>query len=307
MFKVLIIYLIFFAGLEALEQKPYVFGVLHSQLGNQMFIVAVTSAHAWDHDAIPCIPRSMAKKAGGMKAEGLTTNFQHVFFRCLTTLPKSRVSLNWKQPHPCHFIFDPIPFRPNMSLSGIFQNEGYFAHHRDKILNLFAPREDDLAYIREKYKDILEHPKSVGVQVRNFGIQKDRVAWSWGVQYGYDYFQKAMDLFPDDSLFVVSTNDRDFASRNVPVENKNVIFLENEPYYIELFLLSMLKHNIISNSTFGWWAAWLNQNPDKMVVTPKLWIDPDPKILFGPMEVWPAGWIQIDAKWDKPNGDKLIP
>lgn len=275
-----------------------IYGKIDGQLGNQMFRVAAVCSHAWDHGATPCFPDLTTNRR-----VGIPTNYRHLFFRCNAAVPKSRKPFRWKQPREFHFSYIPIPYRSNMEIRGMFQNERYFAHNRDQILNLFSPGEEDLVYIKEKYKELLEHPLTVGIQIRNFGIVEDKQAWVWGVQYGYDYFQKAMALFPDDSLFVVSTNDLEFARQNVPTENKNIIFLENEPYYIELFLLSMLKHAIISNSSFGWWAAWLNQNPDKIVVAPKYWIDPDPQFLRGAMEVWPEEWIQIDAKWAKPNSD----
>lgn len=259
-----------------------------------MFQVAATCSHAWDNGATPYFPDFAANPS-----LGIPTNYEHVFFRCNHSEPTSSPALQWAQPIRLRFTYAPIPYYPNMRINGNFQNERFFAHHRDKIVKLFSPKEDDLAYINEKYKEILEHPKTVGIQVRNFGIPNDKSAWSWGAQYGYDYFQKAMALFPEDSLFIVSTNDMPFARQNVPTENKNVIFLENEHYYIELFLLSMLKHNIISNSTFGWWAAWLNRNPDKIVVTPRRWIGAKLRRI----DVWPPGWIQINAKWGKPHGN----
>ncbi len=279
-------------------QQPCVEGKLKDQLGNQMFQVAATCAFAWDHNATPCFPDLLTKED-----DGVPENYEHVFFRCNTSCPKQPSSFHWHLPNEYNHAFLPVPYKPNMSMAGTFQCPKYFAHHEKKIQALFAPHPDDLAYIKKKYSFLLNHPNTVGVQVRWFGVQRDSPWWSCLAQYGYDYFAKAMALFPPDALFVVSTNDREFAQMNIPKKYQNVVYLENEPYYIDLYLLSLCKHNIISNSTFGWWSAWLNQNPNKSIVAPVLWIDPYPSGAKKPvkMDVYPEGWLRIKAKWRKPK------
>jgi hypothetical protein len=54
--------------------------------------------------------------------------------------------------------------------------------------------------------------------------------------------------------------------------------------------MSACKHNIIANSSFSWWGAWLNPNPDKIVIAPKKWLN-DPKI--DTRDVTPKEWIRI--------------
>jgi hypothetical protein len=184
---------------------------------------------------------------------------------------------------------------------GTFQTEKYFSHHRQKILELFAPHPIDLAYIQTKYSAILNHPKTVGVQIRWWGRAHD-LKWSeFLVQYGLDYFTQAVACFPEDSLFVVSSNNLAFAKANFPDHVKNVIFITDEPYYIDFHLLSLCKHQIISNSSFGWWTAWLNQNPNKIVITPQEWIDPKWHYMTPVKDVWPPEWVQINAEWEKPK------
>ncbi|HNL60742.1 MAG TPA: alpha-1,2-fucosyltransferase [Chitinophagaceae bacterium] len=54
--------------------------------------------------------------------------------------------------------------------------------------------------------------------------------------------------------------------------------------------MSVCKHNIIANSSFSWWGAWLNENPDKIVIAPKNWFNKGPKDTY---DLYPEGWITI--------------
>jgi hypothetical protein len=164
----------------------------------------------------------------------------------------------------------------------------YFAHHRDRLLELFAPSSGDLAYIESKYSSILAHPSSVCVHVRNY--VREHVPMNYYIQYGREYFEKAMGCFPADSLFVIVSDDINYARAQISINGRNVVFIEKEPYYIDFFLQTMCKHNVISNSTFSWWGAWLNPNPNKIVVRPAQW-QHDPNDINCPRE-----WIRIEAK-----------
>jgi hypothetical protein len=273
----LCIVLLLFSSLSA-EDKRYVTGSILGGLGNQMFEVATTCALAWDNgaepyfpDFIPLLPHSKS--------------LHHVFFRCALNPPKDEVSCDWATPA---YGYEAIPFTNGMRLSGYSQNEMYFARYRERLIRLFAPKADDLQYIRRKYKKILQHPYSVCVHVRYYFAEKpDEPAFR---QYDEEYYEKAMDLFTDDALFVVISDNMDFAKKIIPTKGKNVVFIENEPHYIDFFLQTLCKHNIIANSTFSWWGAWLNQNPEKVVVRPSEWIGGNPDI------GGPDTWIKIRAK-----------
>jgi hypothetical protein len=81
-----------------------------------------------------------------------------------------------------------------------------------------------------------------------------------------------------------------FAKKIISTQGRNVVFIENEPHYIDFYLQTLCKHNIIGNSTFSWWGAWLNQNPGKIVIRPKEWIGGYPDI------GGPDSWIKISAR-----------
>jgi hypothetical protein len=240
-------------------KKPYIIPELQCQLGNNLFQVAAASALAWNNDAKVVLHGldnncELAKKIfhnyeiSNKKYEEIKSEYIH------------KEDKSWR--------YFPIIFKSNMKISGYFQSDKYFKNHRDKILKMFSPTKNDSKYIKDKYSWIINNPNSVGIQVRHY-CESAHTANFFG-QYGYDYFSKAMSFFPKNTLFIVSSNDISFAKKNIP-NYPNVFFIENESHITCLFLLSMCKHNIISNSSFGWWAAWLNQNPHKIVIRPKVW------------------------------------
>ncbi len=250
----------------------FVVGETLGGLGNNLFQVATASALAWDHGVEAYFPR-------------LTHTpklVQHVFSRCKLFPPDPEVAGQWgEKGHP----FQPIPYHPKIKISGYFQSYKYFSHHREKLLELFAPTKRDLQYIKNNYGWLIEHPNTVGIQIRYYFEDPQGHIF---VQYGKEYLEKAMAFFPQDSLFIVSSNNLAFAKKEL--EGIKVFFLEDEPCYIDFYLLSFCKNHIITNSTFGWWAAWLSQNEDKKVIAPKLWFHG-----FDTRDHCPPNWMQIDG------------
>ena len=232
-------------------------------------------------------PELQSNRAGGVK--NLVSNLTHIFHRCSISESPSEIKEHWHEPS---LAFHKIPFRTGVKIHGYFQSEKYFAHHRKKILALFAPHPDDLKYIQTKYKWVLEHPNTVSIQLRKYFEDPKGEIY---LQYGKDYLRKAMQHFPKDALFLVFSNDMAFAKSNIPEEMASrVKCIEGEPHYIDLHLASLCKHNITSNSSFGWWGAWLNQNPNKTVIAPKVYYNP--KVNYPTEDHFPEDWVKIDAK-----------
>ncbi len=262
--KLKVVFFLFFLSLSSsIVAKPVIECILRGRLGNQMFEAAAVTSLAIDHDAVAIFPE--LKKA---KYFDIKDNYKNVLWRLNPSKTKKRLPRYVYKLH----TFKPIPYQSNMSVEGWFQSEKYFKHNKEAILALFSPKEKTLNYLKSKYSSIIDHPNTVAIHVRCYwpyhpkGLHDGKDYFPFA---GFDYFRRAMEEFPEDSLFVVFSD-------NIPVcknelRAKNIRFIEKEPNYHDLYLMSMCKHQIISNSTFSWWGAYLNRNPEKVVIAPKVW------------------------------------
>lgn len=107
-----------------------------------------------------------------------------------------------------------------------------------------------------------------------------------------EYYMKAIDYISEKcpkSNFCFFSDDIEWVKKNFVMLNAIYIernMLSNYEDWYDMYLMSMCKHNIIANSTFSWWGAWLNQNPEKIVIAPSKWINGcDYK------DIYPPEWI----------------
>jgi len=257
-----------------IEGKEFVQAKFKGRLGNHFFQIATAYSLALDNKAEAYFPDLVPN----------SDEHKHFFYQCNQIKPKKSFLKSWKELYP--MTYSPITYRPNMILQGYFQNESYFSHHRKELIELFRPLPQDIEYIKNKYSFILNEPNSVCVHVRDYkgeGAREDRFH-----QLGKEYFQKAMNHFPEDTFFVVVSDNIELAKEIIGPNERQVYFVENEPFYIDFLILRLCQHQIISNSTFSWWAAWLNENPNKIVIRPKIWLLDRPDLKS------PKDWIVVD-------------
>lgn len=84
---------------------------------------------------------------------------------------------------------------------------------------------------------------------------------------------------PQEPIFYVFSNDIPLCKQQYDLPN--VVWMDDSvlpphPDWVEMYLMSCCRHNIIANSTFSWWGAWLNRNPGKIVVAPLKWLNQQP-------------------------------
>lgn len=188
--------------------------------------------------------------------------------------------------------FENIPYQKNLQLQGYFQSEKFFVENKNEIINkisLGLKKED------EKYRNIenfinfikKENNKNiVSVHIRRGDYLKfPHIHTPCTLNYYeksiYHMKEKIGDFIP---IFV--SDDKNWCK-----ENFNGIISPFEDEIEDLILISLSDHNIIANSSFSWWGAYLNENKNKIVIGPKIWFG-----FAGPQDqddTIPNNWIKI--------------
>lgn len=251
--------------------QPIVCGQLGGQLGNQLFIVAATLAYAWDYNAYPMFPVLHEELAA------LSYNKDRIFFRLDANTPSRPVPNKFQESS---WNSDTrIPFKPDQVLWGCFQSWIHFHHHRSKILEIFAPHQSDIDYLNEKYASLVSHPNTVAVHVRTYNKNTHDAGL---IFLGMDYYKKAFRKFSKNALFVIFSDRINWCRHHFAKFKQRMVFIDGNDHVQDLILMSKMKHNIIGNSTYSWWGAYLNQNSGRVIV-PRDWTNPR-------MYKWPKKW-----------------
>ncbi len=266
-------------------KDDFVEGTLFSgRLGNQFFEVAAALSLAMDHQVEAYFPDFKHKKGDNIPLYAET-----VFFRLNQNHPPDKAKYTYRDNDD--FTLNPIPYQPKIKLLGYYQSEYYFAHNWAKIRPYFEASEKIKKYLRGKYAHLIDHPKTVAMHVRDYVKESaENVKYYWTLDI--HYLNQAMSYFDADSLFVVFSDNIEKAKALLQHSGKNIVYIENERDYHDFFLMSFMKHQIISNSTFSWWAAYLNDNPFKIVIAPKNWFTPTFHVKSD--NIVPKSWIQLE-------------
>ena len=182
--------------------------------------------------------------------------------------------------------------KDNCYLDGYWQSEHYFAEFKDRIHKDFTFK----LPISVKNIEIMQHisqVNAVSLHVRRGDYVTDKRNAFIGV-CSLDYYRKAIDTIKfkvDKPVFFVFSDDIAWVKNNL-VLDKTAVFVghnQGDESYNDMRLMSLCKHNIIANSSFSWWGAWLNANPNKIVVGPKQWFASKKD----DSDLVPASWFRI--------------
>jgi hypothetical protein len=176
------------------------------------------------------------------------------------------------------FSFEPQALlTPNYSyLDGYWQSEKYFTSIEDQLRNdlcLSIRLNTAQAVLAGQ---INQDPFAVALHVRRGDYVADPATTAFHGLCSIEWYQQAADLIlkqVPSAHFYIFSDDYEWVKNNLklPVLMR---FIEPSPdgqEAIDLHLMSLCQHNIIANSSFSWWGAWLNANPNKIVIAPQRW------------------------------------
>lgn len=232
------------------------------RMGNFLFQAACAMSYAWKHDIEFTLPDTTND------AKSNPIYLQHL------------VDPGWRSSLPEVLIgekthaYHELPFHEewrwrNIILKGYWQSEKYFKEYRERLLKAFG------FPWRMKEKCVSVHVRRTDylTVMKRGKFKHPPVSKEW--------YLKCMTSFPDHKFIFFSDDiawcranfgdrkDCEFSTGNVIIDH-----CDTRPEVQDLIMGSWCEHHICSASTFSWWQAWLNQNPEKRVMIPNHWFSP---------------------------------
>ncbi|MFH1946892.1 MAG: alpha-1,2-fucosyltransferase [Candidatus Magasanikbacteria bacterium] len=274
-------------------------------LGNQMFQYALGKRLALDWNSelkvdlswfnnikVGDIPRELEMDSFNVMLNEATEaeidKAMPSFFARMIDKIRGRINRN----HFYRFYPQILKKKKNVYLDGYFQSYKYFESIRDILLDEFTLKQGYNQEVDKVKEEIEKAGQSVAVHVRRGDFATIRKGYN-GLCDLY-YYEKALleikKKYADVKLFIFS-DDIEWVKANIKLDSPMVFV--SQPILKsaeELWLMSLCKHQIIANSTFSWWSAWLNLYPYKIVVSPSRWLVVED---IKTDNLLPSSWIKI--------------
>jgi len=193
--------------------------------------------------------------------------------------------LGYKTPYfkQRHFLEKSFNFDVNLAkslkdiyLEGYWQSEKYFKINEKIIREIFRFKKPPNEY----YGGLItsaEACNSVSVHIRRGDYVKNPETNNYHGICDINYYIKAMSYIiklQSNTVFFMISDDIEWVKNEFKCFNfQNIVYVENNKGedFEDMRLMSICKHNVIANSSFSWWGAWLNETPNKIVLAPSIW------------------------------------
>lgn len=179
-------------------------------------------------------------------------------------------------------------------LEGNWQSEKYFADFSDEIRKDFSFNMKNFPADSRALMKKMQTENSVSIHIRRGDYTANKETLHYHGVCPAAYYQEAIKFMHkelDQPVFFVFSDEIQTA-KDLLGKQKNVYFVEENfqgNNHFDMMLMSQCRHNVIANSTFSWWGAWLNKNQNKIVIAPKIWFAAD----LSSDDLVPETWIRI--------------
>lgn len=182
----------------------------------------------------------------------------------------------------------------NIFLDGYWQSYKYINDSRDAIVKAFA-FPDSISDENKKLLKQINQGTSVSLHIRRGDYASHKSTKAYHGLLDSEYYHKAVSLivkkFKETHLLIFS-DDPEWCRENLSFKVPTTFVGQNgvNSGVEDMRLMAACNHNIIANSSFSWWAAWLNHHPNKLIYAPRKWFQKD----LSPIEDrLPPEWIKI--------------
>jgi hypothetical protein len=197
----------------------------------------------------------------------------------------------YREPH-FHFApsFSTLP--ATIYLIGFFQSERYFAGVAEALREELQPRDRSLLSAERAEIARLRRPGrplvSVHLRRTDYAVKEALTGRFHCLQS--DYYASAMARFGPTADYLLFSDDLAWCRDNM--RGDNIFYSDARGTLEDLLQMSECDHHIIANSTFSWWAAWLDGKPGKVVIAPRHWFGPAARH-HNTADLLPSGWILL--------------
>lgn len=263
----------------SLDDKSAVAINLAGGLGNQLFQISTAYAYARKNNTPLYIER---KERYGDRKSYWNSVYSDMKSKSLDSVINA--DINHKENND--FYPQNIPFHANkkLLLEGYYQSSFYFKDYRQELIAMFTCKDKSILNYKPK-----ENSCAIHVRRGDYaGIQHILPIQS------IEYYQRAIEIMKSKieiSEWYIVSEDIDWIKEQELFRNLNPIFLKQSEE-LDFWTMSECHHFIIPNSTFSWWASYISDHQDKIVIAPSIWFGPVGPKCYSLKE---DNWLIIDS------------
>lgn len=266
-------------------------------LGNQFFQYAVAKAIALKNNLELKLDLSEFETYKIRKYELSNFNVEENIASAEEILPLKKKKIfnqTYFKEKKCKFNPRVLKIKKSAYIRGFWQSERYFAEIEDVIRKEFTFKNIDFIENR-KILDEIEKTNSVSISFRCGDYLSNPEAAKIHNVCTMKYYNNAIKYMKerlDNPVFYVFSDDIKWVEANFKSEEP-VIFVDTANWQEDLYYIQKCKHSIVANSSFSWWAAWLNTNKEKIVIAPQKWFSDDSGLDYS--NIVPKSWVKLEV------------